>query len=105
MASKMSLLIKVGPLAGAWHRMIGPAVGWNSAKKMLRRGPSSPQPSYLPSFGLLALGGFWLLLAGVVAAAAAAAAGVALVLWLFILELAAAAFEAERRKTIFIYGC
>ena len=70
---------------------------------MLRRGPSSPQPSYLPSFGLLALAGFWLLLAGVVAAAAAAAAaaGVALLLWLFILELAAAAVEAERWKNIF----
>ena len=31
-------------LAGAWYRILGPKVGWNSAKKILRIGPSSPQP-------------------------------------------------------------
>ena len=48
-ASKMSFPIRSGPPAGAWHRMMGPAVGWNSAKNMLRSGPSSPHPSYLDS--------------------------------------------------------
>jgi len=35
--------------------MIGPAMGWNSAKKMLLNGPSSPHPSYLDSLLLLLL--------------------------------------------------
>ena len=52
-ASKMSLLIKSGPFAGAWHRIMGPAVGWNSAKKILLKGPSSPHPSYLESLMLM----------------------------------------------------
>ena len=44
MASKISLVTMSLGFAEAWHRIIGPVIGWNSAKKMQRIWPTLPQP-------------------------------------------------------------